>query len=227
MMIFAAQTLDPSVPWWWQIIFVPVAVGVLSSLLAFLAALYLATRTELYRRLARWEPFARDMWSRKVVLYVDAFGAARAAMDAVTVAIEELIAGTKETEAAHKIRQEAFTKLYGAQTETSILLTERVNDPYGELVWNLTKLGAAANDSTKPGSEQAESLWQCCRRVRAIYFRLLEAARKDLGVEALSEKTLQAIIPELNNPSQEEQGHRRPHPSPLPEGEGTTQQSSP
>ncbi len=66
--------------WWWQTVVVPVLLGLLSSLLAFWASLYLARNTEWYRRLARWEPYGKELWLRNLDVYSEALRAARASM---------------------------------------------------------------------------------------------------------------------------------------------------
>lgn len=77
LLLAASSTVDASIPWWLHALVVPVAVGMLSSLVGLAASLLLASRTEWYRRVFRWEPYSRELWLLQVRLYGEICQAAK------------------------------------------------------------------------------------------------------------------------------------------------------
>lgn len=55
-------------------IVVPLAANFIGGVLALLAVLAGVRYTDFYRRLARWEPWTKDLWNRRLDLYVQAEG---------------------------------------------------------------------------------------------------------------------------------------------------------
>jgi hypothetical protein len=225
--ILAAQMPDTGVPWWWHAVFVPAAIGVLSSLLSFLAGLYLLTGTELYRRLARWEPYGREMWLRQVAIYSVALKSARSAMETGR-AYAPAEASEEWKGRLRGARAEAFTKLGAAEIEASILLPKDFSEPYTELLARVRYLADMTEEKSALTPEQAQDARRTWIDMQIRYRDLLKLARKHLNTEALSEKTIEAIASDLKNPFPEKRrALPSPHPNPLPKGEGTGQQPSP
>lgn len=195
--ILASQLSDTGVPWWWQTVFVPVAIGLLSASLSFLATLFLARRTEWYRRLTRWEPYGKELWLRQIAICSEIFQTAQPAMNVVTTFFEQLTDEAKERLLAS--RREAFTKLYRVRIETSVFLPERFNQLYGKFIAYLTELAFGAEKKCSPELEQ--SLRRTWIEMQVVYQELLNEARASLGVDALSESTLKAVTPERENGS--------------------------
>ena len=50
-------------------VFLPLASAALGGVLSILVTLWVVTRTEWYRRLARWEPYGEKLWEKRTELY--------------------------------------------------------------------------------------------------------------------------------------------------------------
>jgi hypothetical protein len=209
--ILASQLPDAAVPWWWQTVFVPVAIGLLSQLVSLVVLIVMARRTEWYHRLARWEPHGRDLWLRQMAIYPEVFKTAHVAMCVAGVAPEQQ--GTEEAkEHELKARREAFAKVDSVRVEAEMLLPEEFNKLYGTLLAHITTLAQATGGKFNPSPERQQDLRRDWINMNCHYGDLLNLARKALGVDALSERTLEAITSELKNPFPEGRGASQPSP---------------
>jgi len=185
-----SQLPDSGVVWWCQTVFVPLAIGLISTSLTFLAGLYLASRTEWYRRLARWEPYGKELWLHQITLFSEVFQTAEAAMNLAAYKAEEL------AEEARQSRREAFTNLARVRIDAAVFLPRRFNECYGKFLAHLTILAVDVEKQRFPELEQ--SLRRTWIDMRVLYDELLNEARASVGVEALSENALRAVTAEVS-----------------------------
>ena len=173
--ILASQLADSNIEWWWQIVFVPIAIGALSALLSLLGSVYLASKSEWYRRLTRWEPYGRELWQRQIALYPEVFKTARAALDVVTTITPEG-ATSEQKERVRKSRQDAFSKLSVVRIETAVLLPSEFSEVYGEFIAHLIALVVDMEKARSP--EARQDLRRTANKAKCLYEKLLNLAHQ-------------------------------------------------
>ncbi len=190
LLIFAAQPMDASIPWWWHDVFVPIAIGVLSATISVLGGLWVAGRTDWYRRLARWEPYSNELWLRQAALYGDICAAARRAMrTAFRMARERRDGEPDRTGPIRDEYQTAVSAMEELEVQACVILSERFNAAFSRFARHLTMVATSHGPESHRYFEDA---WE-------LYGDLFVAARASLGIDALDQKALEAIMTGLKS----------------------------
>ena len=192
--LFAADA-DPSGPWWVTAILVPFGISVVS----IFGSLYLISRTEWYRRLARWEPYAEKLRTVQMDVYV---GVCDAATDAMRQAYE-YVNNVRQGEREHNkpflnAWRQKEAALRALDARTAILLSSQFNVAYNSFVHSLFMFSTETgndSDSRKRASEERDKLEDLC--VELIY-----TARQSLETDTLDQKVKDAIRTMLKEPTE-------------------------
>jgi hypothetical protein len=188
VVLFATESLaDPSIPWWWKDVFVPVGVGVLSALLTWFAGFLTVRQTQWYRRLSRWEPYGRELWLLQAKIYGEVCQAASLAMLAAYDKTWNCRNGDPERNTPFcRTYYERRAVLDALAVQSRILLGERFNDVYAQFAHTMFEFSTASNSDP--------TTHDTCETMRALYGQLLDAARESLGTAALEKKLLTEIL---------------------------------
>ena len=200
MPMFAHIPLEPDAlffTFWVASVFVPFGVAVLGSLLTFAGAWFIASRTELYRRLSRWEPYSEQLRSQQIELYGDICQAAREAM----VAAYDYVWNSKTGDPEHNkplvsAHRNAQQKMESLGVLVPILASSHFNNAYKAFSDKHSMFSTEAPDRDPPARQRASTYGN---DMQDLYPNLLNAARTSLGTDELDEKARQAIMDGIKN----------------------------
>ncbi|OHB71132.1 MAG: hypothetical protein A2V70_14325 [Planctomycetes bacterium RBG_13_63_9] len=194
-----------SEPWWYSDLFVPIGVGVLGSLLTLVGGLVILARTEWYRRLSRWERYSEQLWLQQVDLYSHVCVAA----SEVNGAARELVYQSRQADAEMERRlgsayEEKSNALNVLRIKANVLLTSDFNEVLNNF-WHTLFLFTT---ESRVDTRSLERLWQFSDELIAGRAHLIEAARRSLGIDELSENARKAFVEDMKAHTQEDKNEK-------------------
>jgi hypothetical protein len=179
-------------PWWVSAFVVPLIVGVAAALVTVFAGIWTVRRTEWYRRLSRWEPFAEKRWCKQVELYATICQAAQEAH--IRARQYVFTSGRDEPETEPRLLeayQEAKRTLSSLDAQRVILLRNQFNVVFGDFDKNLFMFTTTPKDC--PDVRVKERCYEYADSLLKLHTDLFDSARQSLGIDVLDDKARQAI----------------------------------
>lgn len=191
LLLATENNLPPlSYPWWVTNALVPAAISVLGSLLTLLIGITVASRTEWYHRLSRWESYGKDLWLIQVKLYIEIFEAAHRVMPAACNRAFNWHDATQEKKQEFdNIYCSAKAKMDELRDRATILLNSSCFEIYQKLVHRIYMV-ATSSGSNSYAMTYSDEMYD-------LYSQLLDSARMSIGTDILGKMLKEEILKEI------------------------------
>lgn len=172
---------------------VPLISTMLGGVLGVLGGLLVAYRSERFRKLANWEPYARDLWVRQVDLCSNLLTFSGGALDAAIYCFDVFNADKGAQTAASSVLQKQLSDLGHLRGERLAICTPNLNQSVEALTSQLVVIlqQFAEGKLNQNLSGNLPSLW----------FDLVDDVRTELRVERLDAEARAALEKASKAPS--------------------------
>ena len=178
---------------WVSHVLVPLLVSIVSAAATVGGGWWLLTRTEAYRRLARWEPYSERLWTQQVELYAKVCHAAR---DARVEGHQLVYNSERGNPEKNRPLQDAFDKKEGVldavDPHALILLSDDFVKVYSDFRHQLFMFVHTPREDPQSRERLAnhgDAMNKLCKE-------LIAAARRSMGAQELSERAIRSWKPD-------------------------------
>lgn len=174
-------------------VIVPLASAMLGGLLGMLGGLLVVNRSEMFRKLARWEPYSKELWTRQMELCCKILTVSNNALGAATQCFGVFNTNKDTQETSASMLHQHLSELGRLKGERLAICTPNLNQSVEILSMQLLVI--------LQQSEEGKLNQKLSGNLPQLWFNLVDDVRVELRVEKLDAKAREALEKASNTSS--------------------------